>query len=440
MQIPLPCGHVADSGSGSDRAPLCHQTKPARVFVIMAQCIVRGCINKSTNKNVSSSRPRKRFFSFPSDPGRVKIWLAALREPYRVPSDHHRICEDHFLKTHITRYGITKDAIPITPYLDEPPAGDSVEPIELSEEDGEGEDYVEEEEDDEDDDDDEEETEIEDLKERTNGKSRECSELQSPPWKIDSLFPVGSANLVTSIPVTNEECSPNSKIHSKRKGTRKRTDVSLVQLTKRFMELIQVAPEGILDLNNAARTLGVRKRRVYDITNVLDGIELVKKRSKNHIQWIGTNLDSPAQYDTKRKCLKNELLNLSTMEEALDELIKVCSHQLFELTDNKENANSAYVTSQDIHNIEAFKDQVVIAVKAPEETKLEVPRPKEDSIQVNIKSTKGPVNVFLCHSNETIKFQKQGQCKKASWLFSSIEKSFLQSDKDMKRVCIGNIE
>ncbi|KAG2468311.1 E2F6 factor, partial [Polypterus senegalus] len=252
----------------------------------MAQCIVRGCINKSTNKNVSSSRPRKRFFSFPSDPGRVKIWLAALREPYRVPSDHHRICEDHFLKTHITRYGITKDAIPITPYLDEPPAGDSVEPIELSEEDGEGEDYVEEEEDDEDDDDDEEETEIEDLKERTNGKSRECSELQSPPWKIDSLFPVGSANLVTSIPVTNEECSPNSKIHSKRKGTRKRTDVSLVQLTKRFMELIQVAPEGILDLNNAARTLGVRKRRVYDITNVLDGIELVKKRSKNHIQWI----------------------------------------------------------------------------------------------------------------------------------------------------------
>lgn len=70
------------------------------------------------------------------------------------------------------------------------------------------------------------------------------------------------------------------------KGRKPRYDGSLVQLTRRFMDLVKAAPEGVLDLNEVSRLLGVRKRRVYDITNVLDGIHLVQKRSKNHIQWV----------------------------------------------------------------------------------------------------------------------------------------------------------
>ena len=52
------------------------------------------------------------------------------------------------------------------------------------------------------------------------------------------------------------------------------------------MDLVRSAPGGILDLNKVARKLGVQKRRVYDITNVLDGIDLVEKKSKNHIRWM----------------------------------------------------------------------------------------------------------------------------------------------------------
>jgi hypothetical protein len=72
------------------------------------------------------------------------------------------------------------------------------------------------------------------------------------------------------------------------------------------------APNGILDLNTAATELGVQvkpseaslafsvnqfyslfvcfisqKRRIYDITNVLEGIGLIEKKSKNNIQWKG---------------------------------------------------------------------------------------------------------------------------------------------------------
>ena len=63
-----------------------------------------------------------------------------------------------------------------------------------------------------------------------------------------------------------------------------RYDSSLGLLTKKFVSLIQNAPEGVLDLNAAAGQLGVQKRRIYDITNVLEGIGLIEKRSKNNIQ------------------------------------------------------------------------------------------------------------------------------------------------------------
>ncbi|XP_068276318.1 transcription factor E2F6 isoform X2 [Nyctibius grandis] len=178
------------------------------------------------------------------------------------------------------------------------------------------------------------------------------------------------------------------------KVKKSRFDASLVYFTRKFMDLVRTAPDGVLDLNEVATTLGVRKRRVYDITNVLDGIHLIRKRSKNLIQ--GSDHDQVVGKAPEQQSLEDEISDLSAMEEALDELINDCAHKLFELTDDKENAKLAYVTYQDICSIRAFQEQIVIAIKAPEETKLEIPVPKEDHIEVHVKSTKGPIDVYLC--------------------------------------------
>jgi hypothetical protein len=37
--------------------------------------------------------------------------------------------------------------------------------------------------------------------------------------------------------------------------------------------------------------LKVAKRRIYDITNVLEGINLIQRYKKNHVRWIGTTPD-----------------------------------------------------------------------------------------------------------------------------------------------------
>lgn len=49
--------------------------------------------------------------------------------------------------------------------------------------------------------------------------------------------------------------------------------------------MLQDSEDGSVDLNLASITLNVQKRRIYDITNVLEGIGILEKKSKNNIQW-----------------------------------------------------------------------------------------------------------------------------------------------------------
>lgn len=72
-----------------------------------------------------------------------------------------------------------------------------------------------------------------------------------------------------------------------------------------------------------------------------------------------------------------EVAALEAEEQRLDELINHCTVQLRLLTDDERNSKLAYVTYHDIRNVESFTGNTVIAVKAPAETRLEVPDPKE---------------------------------------------------------------
>ena len=59
-----------------------------------------------------------------------------------------------------------------------------------------------------------------------------------------------------------------------------RYETSLGLLTKKFVSLFHSSSSGTVDLNKASESLAVQKRRIYDITNVLEGIGLVEKKSK----------------------------------------------------------------------------------------------------------------------------------------------------------------
>jgi hypothetical protein len=62
-------------------------------------------------------------------------------------------------------------------------------------------------------------------------------------------------------------------------------ETSLEELTKKFLKILQRDPNNQVDLKQAARELGVQKRRIYDITNVMEGIGVVDKICKNKVKW-----------------------------------------------------------------------------------------------------------------------------------------------------------
>lgn len=181
-----------------------------------------------------------------------------------------------------------------------------------------------------------------------------------------------------------------------KKGTGRKEN-GLVELTKRFIDLLKLAKDQTLDLNIAVEQLGVQKRRIYDITNVLEGIELIFKTSKNHIRWDGPGSAKRRERDEKRArkmlsknqtvAMKSSLLGenangedqlhpedeaqdplrnvdpekrdrylqvlydkeeLSKLEAELDQLIEESENQKREIFEDPSNADYAYVTYEDL--------------------------------------------------------------------------------------------
>merc|ERR1719184_279880 len=138
--------------------------------------------------------------------------------------------------------------------------------------------------------------------------------------------------------------SPSPKKITARSPLEKtRYETSLGLLTKKFVSLFHSAGTGTtVDLNKASESLNVQKRRIYDITNVLEGIGLVEKTSKNMVNWCGANNhDLTAQHAD----LHTDLADLAAKEKQLDDLIKNAELQLKLLNEDKTNA---YVTYQDL--------------------------------------------------------------------------------------------
>lgn len=173
---------------------------------------------------------------------------------------------------------------------------------------------------------------------------------------------------------------------------------SLTRIAVRFVELMHKSEGGRIDLKDAVRILAFpQKRRIYDITNVLEGIGLIEKISKNVVQWKGVlSGDCASNSSRQHMLLKCELQELTEKEEMLDQQMRWVRQSIKNIY---EDCNSfSYVNQEDICN--SFTGHTLLAVQAPSGTQLDVPIPKAirdgpTTYQVHLKSTNGPINVML---------------------------------------------
>ncbi|KAI8350154.1 E2F/DP family winged-helix DNA-binding domain-containing protein [Blakeslea trispora] len=170
-----------------------------------------------------------------------------------------------------------------------------------------------------------------------------------------------------------------------------RYDSSLGLLTKKFIALLRSSTQGDLDLNSAALQLKVQKRRIYDITNVLEGIHLIEKNSKNHVRWIGShntsNLSSTgtttpitAATATTTNDLEQRLELLKSYNQTLEneqKQLHLFKQQVDQEIESmiKSNSPYCYLTLDDIAKFEvimAAQQEALVVVNAPYDTDIEV--------------------------------------------------------------------
>jgi len=230
--------------------------------------------------------------------------------------------------------------------------------------------------------------------------------------------------------IMSKMVSPTPRTVTKaRPSPSSRYDSSLGLLTKKFVELLQGQQErgDSLDLNQAAIKLSVQKRRIYDITNVLEGIGLIEKKSKNNIAWRGAaasalstssgcnsssvnrgiegeeeeegGIEEGGNCGEEKRQLQRDMEELRQEEKDLKEYIQKMTKMMQD--EQEQNTRLMYVTQEDLGKLPCFEHQTVIAIRAPQGTTLEVPDPDEGmpegdrKFQVQLNSTNGPVDIYL---------------------------------------------
>lgn len=176
----------------------------------------------------------------------------------------------------------------------------------------------------------------------------------------------------------------------------KRDENSLYTLTKKFIKLMNNTPENHINMTHAAELLGVGKRRIYDITNVLEGLGMVSKWSVNSVKWIGRNID---------ELLSSELGGFATREveeeeKLLDNEIEQLNQEIAELSENPQNLKNAFVTYEDLQKLSIFKNKLVFALKAPTDTTMEYPRYQKGAYRLRIMADKGQISVYYVNNDQ----------------------------------------
>ena len=170
-------------------------------------------------------------------------------------------------------------------------------------------------------------------------------------------------------------------------------------------DTIQASISGAIDLNEAAEQLSVQKRRIYDITNVLEGVGLIEKRSKNVIAWRGAEGAGAGLADTTASSITDELEKVRKQvgqyyEE--DAKLDAWINQVKLLPGNKRKLScfSGDIVSAMEPELRRLADEtntvslgVLLAINAPLGSTLQVPHPSEGAL-------KGQKEFRLCVSQQ----------------------------------------
>ena len=154
---------------------------------------------------------------------------------------------------------------------------------------------------------------------------------------------------------------------------------SLGQLTKNFLNYIKTTGRKSININDLVNELSVKKRRIYDITNVLQGIDYLQKSGKNEIVWtktISIKAKSKKKVNApKKNNINKQKINIEELEKEKNELdndIDKFKAEFNSIAKKNDFAKYGYITLEDIRRLSINAKVDLIVIKAAKGTVMNV--------------------------------------------------------------------
>ena len=134
-----------------------------------------------------------------------------------------------------------------------------------------------------------------------------------------------------------------------------------------------------ININDLVNDLRVMKRRIYDITNVLQGIGYIEKKGKNEISWTKNNKDQyqnnsnlSDNYTSNINKLKLEFEDLKKEDKENEDKLNKYREEFSLLSGRKDFHKYGYITFNDIKNLSKDDNLDFIIIKASKGTVINV--------------------------------------------------------------------
>lgn len=183
-------------------------------------------------------------------------------------------------------------------------------------------------------------------------------------------------------------------------------------LTEKFILLLNSSPNRTVNLDFASKFLDVQRRRIYDITNVLEGVGMISRRPECCVQSIFPGQNAFLKQDEEilnNEEIKQEMEELLLKEKEIDEAILSINENMKEFLSDTYNRDFLYISYKELSSIPMFIDETMFGIKAPHGTTMDFPREvkKEDGFfEINLQSVDGPIDVFLINSPDSTSKKK----------------------------------
>lgn len=208
-------------------------------------------------------------------------------------------------------------------------------------------------------------------KKLTNTKlSRKTKRNLSP--QLNVLKPKPIKKIISNRNEANELYNEEADFSKKITYEENCTENSLGQLTKNFIKYIRENGKKSVNINDLVNELSIKKRRIYDITNVLQGIGYIQKNCKNEISWVKTNVHQKKK--TKKNNAEKKIEQISKQKSNIEFLIKQNSQlkkkldaffdEFTSISQRVDFLQYAYITMDDIESLAKNLNKDFVLIKA----------------------------------------------------------------------------